>query len=184
MAYLCGGLKIDKIRELAAKKMEGVAISFDQKDYAGIAIALGKPSGGGLRVSIAHLVDYFQLKGESGKIKKKRKVVARKRVAKTTKIRAINSPTAAPIKDLEFAKTVDFLQSYEWRKIRLVALKLHGRKCLCCGATPETGAIMNVDHIKPRKTHPSLALDINNLQVLCHECNHGKSNWDSTDFRK
>lgn len=76
-----------------------------------------------------------------------------------------------------------FLESYEWRKIRLVALKMHGRKCQCCGASPETGAVMNVDHIKPRKLFPELALDINNLQVLCHECNHGKGNWDMTDFR-
>jgi len=82
-----------------------------------------------------------------------------------------------------YVKTDDFLSSYPWRKIRLQALLLHGRKCLCCGATPTTGAVLNVDHIKPRKTHPELALDINNLQVLCHECNHGKGNWNTTDFR-
>lgn len=78
----------------------------------------------------------------------------------------------------------EFLSAYEWRKLRMQALKLHGRRCMCCGASPETGAVMNVDHIKPRKLFPSLALDINNLQVLCHECNHGKGNWDQTDWRK
>lgn len=83
----------------------------------------------------------------------------------------------------EDVSSKDFLQSYEWRKLRLVALKLHGRRCLCCGATPETGAVLHVDHIKPRKNYPDLALDINNLQVLCHECNHGKGNWDETDWR-
>ena len=77
----------------------------------------------------------------------------------------------------------DFLQSYAWRQVRMQALIKYGRKCQCCGATPETGAIMNVDHIKPRKTHPELALSLNNLQVLCHECNHGKGNWDTTDWR-
>lgn len=77
----------------------------------------------------------------------------------------------------------EFLNSYEWRKVRLIVLKRDGSKCACCGATPATGAVMNVDHIKPRKTHPELALDTNNLQVLCHECNHGKGNWDDTDFR-
>lgn len=76
-----------------------------------------------------------------------------------------------------------FLASYEWRRLRMVALQKYGRRCQCCGATPETGAVMNVDHIKPRKLFPNLALDIGNLQVLCHECNHGKGNWDMTDFR-
>jgi 5-methylcytosine-specific restriction endonuclease McrA len=77
-----------------------------------------------------------------------------------------------------------FLQTYEWRKVRMEALKKYGAKCQCCGTTPAHGAIMNVDHIKPRKLFPSLALDINNLQILCHDCNHGKSNWDMTDWRQ
>lgn len=76
-----------------------------------------------------------------------------------------------------------FLDTYEWRKVRMQALKKYGPKCMCCGATPQTGAVMNVDHIKPRKLFPNLALDINNLQVLCHDCNHGKGNWDHTDWR-
>lgn len=77
----------------------------------------------------------------------------------------------------------EFLQSYEWRRVRMMALKKYGPKCQCCGATPATGAIMNVDHIKPRKLYPELALDVSNLQILCHECNHGKGNWDMTDWR-
>jgi 5-methylcytosine-specific restriction endonuclease McrA len=81
------------------------------------------------------------------------------------------------------ARSAEFLQSYEWRKLRMQALKKYGAKCMCCGATPATGAVMNVDHIKPRKLFPSMALDINNLQILCHECNHGKGNWDQTDWR-
>lgn len=76
-----------------------------------------------------------------------------------------------------------FLQTYEWRKVRMEALKKYGPKCMCCGATPATGAVMNVDHIKPRKLFPQLALDIDNLQILCHDCNHGKGNWDQTDWR-
>lgn len=80
-------------------------------------------------------------------------------------------------------KTSQFLQTYEWRRVRMEALKKYGPKCQCCGATPATGAVMNVDHIKPRKLFPHLALDVNNLQILCHECNHGKGNWDMTDWR-
>ena len=63
------------------------------------------------------------------------------------------------------------------------ALKKYGARCQCCGATPATGATINVDHIKPRKFFPELALSVDNLQVLCHECNHGKGNWDQTDWR-
>jgi len=77
-----------------------------------------------------------------------------------------------------------FLQSYEWRRVRMVVLKRDGAKCRCCGATPIDGRVMNVDHIKPRKHFPQLALDLNNLQVLCDVCNHGKGNWDETDWRQ
>lgn len=83
----------------------------------------------------------------------------------------------------EFIISNEFLASYEWRSLRMKALKMYGRKCACCGATPESGAIMNVDHIKPRRKYPELALELDNLQVLCEECNHGKGNWDETDWR-
>ena len=89
-----------------------------------------------------------------------------------SKVRGIHTSTDA------------FLLTYEWRKVRMEALKKYGARCQCCGATPSHGAVMNVDHIKPRKLFPHLALDINNLQVLCHECNHGKGNWDMTDWRE
>lgn len=77
----------------------------------------------------------------------------------------------------------EFLSSYAWRQVRMQALKKYGPVCMCCGATPSTGAVMNVDHIKPRRLFPQLALDIDNLQILCGDCNHGKGNWDQTDWR-
>ena len=83
-----------------------------------------------------------------------------------------------------YEATTAFLQSYEWRRVRMEALKKHGARCMCCGATPKEGAVMNVDHIKPRKLFPELALDLSNLQVLCNPCNHGKGNWDMTDWRE
>lgn len=78
------------------------------------------------------------------------------------------------------AETDDFLKSYEWRRMRYKILQQHGRRCACCGATPDSGAIMTVDHIKPRSQYPELALDPKNLQVLCQECNHGKGGLDET----
>lgn len=76
-----------------------------------------------------------------------------------------------------------FLESYEWRRVRMEALKKYGPRCQCCGATPADGLKMHVDHIKPRRLFPHLALDVTNLQILCAECNHGKGNWDMTDWR-
>lgn len=77
----------------------------------------------------------------------------------------------------------DFLRSYEWRRLRFEVLMEHGARCQCCGASAATGAVMNVDHVKPRKTHPDLALVKENLQVLCDVCNHGKGNWSTKDWR-
>ena len=44
--------------------------------------------------------------------------------------------------------------------------------------------MLNVDHIKPRFLFPDLALRLDNLQVLCGDCNEGKGNWDMTDWRQ
>jgi X-X-X-Leu-X-X-Gly heptad repeat protein len=50
------------------------------------------------------------------------------------------------------------------------------------GATAGRFAL-HVDHIKPRSLYPARALDPENLQVLCRDCNLGKSNKDATDWR-
>lgn len=77
----------------------------------------------------------------------------------------------------------DFYTSAAWKQLRYKVLATHERRCACCGASPANGAVMHVDHVKPRSTHPELALDIGNLQILCADCNLGKSNFDDTDFR-
>ncbi len=79
--------------------------------------------------------------------------------------------------------TDEFLMTYEWRKLRMEVIKDRGARCECCGATPRDGITINVDHIKPRRKYPELALEKSNLQVLCNPCNHGKGNWDETDWR-
>ncbi len=54
-------------------------------------------------------------------------------------------------------------------------------KCVACGRGSEDGIILHVDHIIPRSKG---GLDsLNNYQTLCHICNIGKSNKDSTDLR-
>lgn len=76
-----------------------------------------------------------------------------------------------------------FYESREWRELRYKALVLHGATCQCCGTSRKDGARLHVDHIKPRSKFPKLQLDLSNLQVLCEDCNLGKSNKDSTDWR-
>jgi hypothetical protein len=125
-----------------------------------ICEALGLPCGGKRSASFA-LIEYWRSHGA-------------KRLPRDSGFRAAASKVGAD----------DFLRTYEWRRVRMQALKLHGARCQCCGATPATGAVMNVDHIKPRKLFPELALDLTNLQVLCDACNHGKGNWDMTDWRE
>lgn len=79
-------------------------------------------------------------------------------------------------------KAIAFYESDEWRSLRYKALKLYGRVCCVCGAKPPD-VILHVDHIKPRSLFPELELQLENLQILCKDCNLGKSNKDSIDWR-
>lgn len=110
------------------------------------------------------------------KVGVKRKIKKRKAAKK--------KKTAVRYKDeYSFIISSDFLKTQEWKVLRYQALVKHGKKCQCCGRQPKDGAVMNVDHIKPRLKYPELALSIDNLQVLCDWCNHGKGNKDQTDHR-
>lgn len=71
----------------------------------------------------------------------------------------------------------------EWQRLRYSAIEKYGNKCNACGRSPKDGVIIHVDHIKPRSISPELALDIDNLQILCEQCNLGKSNKFDTDWR-
>lgn len=77
-----------------------------------------------------------------------------------------------------------FLLSREWAAVRMVALERDGGRCSCCGRTAQDGIVINVDHIKPRRMFPELALTASNLQVLCSECNQGKGNRFTTNWRR
>lgn len=82
------------------------------------------------------------------------------------------------------AKSNEFYRSWEWKQLRFRVLKHYGRKCMCCGAGPEDGKVIVVDHVKPIRKYPQLRLDFNNCQVLCNDCNMGKGGDDETDFRE
>lgn len=77
-----------------------------------------------------------------------------------------------------------FYASPEWRKLRVRVLEKYGARCMCCGRNhKDHGVVIHVDHIKPRSKHPELSLVFENLQILCEDCNLGKSNLYDTDWR-
>lgn len=76
----------------------------------------------------------------------------------------------------------DFYSSQAWRAVRYQALRNCNGRCTLCGSPPGRHSL-HVDHIKPRSLFPALALEPSNLQVLCRDCNLGKSNKDATDWR-
>ena len=78
----------------------------------------------------------------------------------------------------------DFYKSKQWRFLRAKILEKYECKCMMCGHSPkEHDIVIHVDHIKPRSTHPHLQLREDNLQLLCEDCNLGKSNKYQTDWR-
>ncbi|MCX7088350.1 MAG: HNH endonuclease [Methylococcales bacterium] len=55
-------------------------------------------------------------------------------------------------------------------------------KCVACGRDSHDDIILHVDHIIPRSKGGQDTLE--NFQTLCHVCNIGKSNKDTTDLRR
>ena len=77
------------------------------------------------------------------------------------------------------ADSEKFYRSEAWTELKKVfkASLPRGQKhkCSCCGKICKS---VHVDHIVPISIDPSKRLDITNLQILCPECNRGKSNKD------
>jgi len=75
----------------------------------------------------------------------------------------------------------NFYSSRPWRELRYSVLRQSGGRCMCCKSDDKQ---LHVDHIKPRSKYPHLELDRANLQVLCVDCNLGKSNIYNDDWSK
>lgn len=97
-----------------------------------------------------------------------------------------NSPAKKKGKRKEISRKDNdtFYASREWLELRVRVLEKYECKCMMCGRSPKLhGIVIHVDHIKPRSKRPDLSLDFNNLQILCADCNKGKSNKFETDYR-
>lgn len=79
-----------------------------------------------------------------------------------------------------------FYASKEWRELREWALNFYGRKCMnpkCKFGPIKSDTDLHIDHIKPKAKFPDLALDKDNVQVLCVLCNRTKSDRGMKDYR-
>lgn len=103
-------------------------------------------------------------------------------------MRRANAEKLSALSDNEVAAKLkgtgdEFLASPAWKALRRAVIAKQGSRCACCGFTPNHPSQVNVDHVKPRRYYPELALDERNLQVLCARCNKRKGNKD-TDYRE
>lgn len=62
-------------------------------------------------------------------------------------------------------------RSPRWQGLRFLAKRRDGFRCVQCGAVGR----LEVDHIKPVRTHPELSFDLANLQCLCPRCHSRKT---------
>lgn len=79
-----------------------------------------------------------------------------------------------------------FYASKEWRALREWALNFYGRRCMhprCKFGEIKSDTDLHIDHIKPKAKFPDLALDKDNVQVLCVLCNRTKSDRGMKDYR-
>lgn len=99
---------------------------------------------------------------------KRKKAKALRKVQRAAK--AGNPPKYQPCMKSEFYLT------REWRELRWKVLVASDGKCQMCGRGKQDNVILHVDHVLPRSKFPLLELNDKNLQVLCEDCNIGKSN--------
>ena len=67
--------------------------------------------------------------------------------------------------------TDPFYGSKAWQKLR-ARMQNKAKACALCGKLFAPGEMKLVDHIKPRKQYPNLALTESNLQVVHHGCHN------------
>ena len=78
----------------------------------------------------------------------------------------------------EFDKTLNkFYQSIEWREARGYVFAHNPNECAYCGSIEK----LQIDHIRPLRHYWELRLTIENLQILCEDCNYAKGS--NADYR-
>lgn len=65
-----------------------------------------------------------------------------------------------------------FYKSKEWKVIRKQALERDHYECQSCKQKGKYSKAQNVHHKKEVKTHPELALDLDNVESICIPCHN------------
>lgn len=82
------------------------------------------------------------------------------------------------LSNISHKDTKKFYKSNKWKLLRLEYMEKNKTKYFKCNYCDENVSLkksLNIDHIRPLKTHWHLRLDINNLQILCKDCNKFKA---------
>jgi 5-methylcytosine-specific restriction endonuclease McrA len=86
--------------------------------------------------------------------------------------RAYRTPRLDKLGQIVDSALYRFYRSPQWRTARRLALRRDGYRCTQCGASVRKLGTSRVDHIQPVRTHPHLALILDNLRVLCASCDN------------
>jgi 5-methylcytosine-specific restriction endonuclease McrA len=82
-------------------------------------------------------------------------------------------------------KARELYKSREWRELRVKIIEEQRGECQMCGRSHRKhGVTIHVDHILPLSIDWRRRFDKTNLQILCEDCNIGKSNHYITDWRQ
>ena len=97
------------------------------------------------------------------------------------KIKLVANPRKVVVEhfsNISLEETKKFYNTDEWQSLRKEYMEKNKAKyfkCNYCDENVSLNKTLNIDHIKPLKTHWHLRLDINNLQILCQDCNKFKA---------
>lgn len=107
------------------------------------------------------------------KIRKKRYLLFKLKKEIVSRNEHIKSERSYKSRPLNLKPKHWLYDSKEWKRLRYEVLREYGFKCMACKCSDVE---IHVDHIKPVSKNPDLAFVKSNLQVLCKDCNEGKSN--------
>jgi 5-methylcytosine-specific restriction endonuclease McrA len=91
-------------------------------------------------------------------------------------IEAAEAQRAVRAERLREQKAKSYYGTAQWRRVRYLFLRQQRRplRCSLCNRSATDGITICADHIKSVRSYPELRAKLDNLQLLCTECNLGK----------